>query len=151
MLAEGGSQPGHVFNLGHGVLPETDPDVLARLVELVHAETALGRPAAAGDGPPVRTGVLVMAYGTPTGPDEVEAFYTDVRRGRPPSAEQLADLAAPLRRDRRRLPARRADGRAGGRHRQRRSRSSLRAASAPSTAPSTPKPQIEDAVDELGP
>jgi len=27
----------HIFNLGHGVLPETDPEVLARLVELVHA------------------------------------------------------------------------------------------------------------------
>ena len=30
----------HVFNLGHGVLPSTDPDQLARLVELVHTETA---------------------------------------------------------------------------------------------------------------
>ena len=28
---------GHVFNLGHGVLPETDPDILTRLVELVHS------------------------------------------------------------------------------------------------------------------
>jgi uroporphyrinogen decarboxylase len=28
---------GHVFNLGHGVLPETDPDVLKRIVELVHS------------------------------------------------------------------------------------------------------------------
>jgi uroporphyrinogen decarboxylase len=25
-----------VFNLGHGVLPDTDPDVLQRVVELVH-------------------------------------------------------------------------------------------------------------------
>ena len=31
---------GHVFNLGHGVLPSTDPDQLARLVELVHTESA---------------------------------------------------------------------------------------------------------------
>jgi uroporphyrinogen decarboxylase len=31
-----GSGVGHIFNLGHGVLPETDPDVLARLTDLVH-------------------------------------------------------------------------------------------------------------------
>jgi uroporphyrinogen decarboxylase len=31
---------GHVFNLGHGVLPETDPDVLARVVARVHERTA---------------------------------------------------------------------------------------------------------------
>jgi uroporphyrinogen decarboxylase len=36
VLAAAGPQPGHIFNLGHGVLPETDPDTLARLVELVH-------------------------------------------------------------------------------------------------------------------
>ncbi len=39
ILAEGRRAPGHVFNLGHGVLPDTDPDVLTRLVELVHAQT----------------------------------------------------------------------------------------------------------------
>jgi ferrochelatase len=38
------------------------------------------------------TGVLLMSYGTPRSPDDVEAFYTDVRRGRPPSPEQLSDL-----------------------------------------------------------
>jgi uroporphyrinogen decarboxylase len=36
VLAEGKAAPGHVFNLGHGVLPETDPDVLTRVAELVH-------------------------------------------------------------------------------------------------------------------
>ncbi|MBW3667976.1 MAG: ferrochelatase [Actinobacteria bacterium] len=39
-------------------------------------------------------GVLLMSYGTPSGPDDIEAYYTDIRRGRPPTAEQLADLRA---------------------------------------------------------
>jgi uroporphyrinogen decarboxylase len=36
IVAAGGAAEGHVFNLGHGVLPETDPDVLTRVVDLVH-------------------------------------------------------------------------------------------------------------------
>ena len=40
VLAEGGGAPGHIFNLGHGVLPETDPAMLTRVVELVHAISA---------------------------------------------------------------------------------------------------------------
>ena len=40
------------------------------------------------------TGVLVMAYGTPATPDAVEAYYTHVRRGRPPTPELLDDLRA---------------------------------------------------------
>ena len=38
VLRRGRAARGHVFNLGHGVLPDTDPDVLARLVDLVHDE-----------------------------------------------------------------------------------------------------------------
>ncbi|HEX2363020.1 MAG TPA: uroporphyrinogen decarboxylase, partial [Jiangellaceae bacterium] len=38
VIAEGRAARGHVFNLGHGVLPSTDPDVLARVVETVHAD-----------------------------------------------------------------------------------------------------------------
>ena len=38
-VAADGTGTGHVFNLGHGVLPETDPGILAAVVELVHAET----------------------------------------------------------------------------------------------------------------
>jgi uroporphyrinogen decarboxylase len=41
-LREGSAAPGHIFNLGHGVLPETDPDMLTRVVDLVH--TASARP-----------------------------------------------------------------------------------------------------------
>jgi uroporphyrinogen decarboxylase len=33
---------GHIFNLGHGVLPQTEPDILARLVDLVHGEVPAG-------------------------------------------------------------------------------------------------------------
>ena len=42
VIGRGRTAEGHVFNLGHGVLPETDPDVLARLVDLVHAESVHG-------------------------------------------------------------------------------------------------------------
>src|SRR3984885_14300824 len=38
--AADGTGTGHVFNLGHGVLPESDPGILGAVVELVHAETA---------------------------------------------------------------------------------------------------------------
>ncbi len=39
VLTRGRAAEGHVFNLGHGVLPETDPSVLARLTDFVHAES----------------------------------------------------------------------------------------------------------------
>jgi len=38
VLAENDGHPAYVFNLGHGVMPEIDPTVLERVVELVHAE-----------------------------------------------------------------------------------------------------------------
>jgi uroporphyrinogen decarboxylase len=38
VVRSGAQAPGHVFNLGHGVPPETDPAVLGRIVELVHDE-----------------------------------------------------------------------------------------------------------------
>ena len=39
-------------------------------------------------------GLVVMAYGTPRTPDDIEAYYTHIRRGRPPAPEQLAELTA---------------------------------------------------------
>ena len=52
VLAQAGGRPGHVFNLGHGVLPGTDPETLRRLVDLVHEA-------------PVATGPIALAL--PTG------------------------------------------------------------------------------------
>lgn len=43
---------------------------------------------------PGPVGVLLMAYGTPRHPEEIEPYYTDIRRGRPPTPEALADLTA---------------------------------------------------------
>jgi uroporphyrinogen decarboxylase len=40
VLTRGRVAEGHVFNLGHGVLPDTDPDVLARLTDFVHEQSA---------------------------------------------------------------------------------------------------------------
>jgi uroporphyrinogen decarboxylase len=38
VLRRNGGRPGHIFNLGHGVLPELDPGILKEVVDLVHAE-----------------------------------------------------------------------------------------------------------------
>ncbi len=37
ILKRAGGRTGHIFNLGHGILPQTDPDNIARLVDLVHS------------------------------------------------------------------------------------------------------------------
>jgi uroporphyrinogen decarboxylase len=42
VLTDNDGHPGHIFNLGHGVLPQTDPDQLNRVVDLVHAEGRAG-------------------------------------------------------------------------------------------------------------
>ncbi|MDW7981189.1 MAG: uroporphyrinogen decarboxylase [Thermomicrobium sp.] len=39
VLKRAGGRPGHIFNLGHGVLPETSPEAVAHLVDLVHGWT----------------------------------------------------------------------------------------------------------------
>jgi uroporphyrinogen decarboxylase len=40
VLDDAGGRPGHIFNLGHGVPADADPDVLARIVDLVHQQTS---------------------------------------------------------------------------------------------------------------
>jgi uroporphyrinogen decarboxylase len=40
ILDRAGGRPGHIFNLGHGVLPDTPPDHVRALVDLVHEMSA---------------------------------------------------------------------------------------------------------------
>ena len=57
ILRSAGSEPGHVFNLGHGILPSTPPENVASLVETVHAESRKQRAAsvpAGAKGPETR-------------------------------------------------------------------------------------------------
>ena len=55
VLEDNGGHPGHVFNLGHGVLPASDPNVLAHVVQVVHNEgTVSGRDAVGVDHGPLR-------------------------------------------------------------------------------------------------
>jgi uroporphyrinogen decarboxylase len=39
ILRRAGGRPGHIFNLGHGILPQSDPEVLASIVRLVHGKS----------------------------------------------------------------------------------------------------------------
>ena len=47
VLADNAGAPGHIFNLGHGVSPDTDPGVLQAVVDLVHEQTSTSRTAMA--------------------------------------------------------------------------------------------------------
>ena len=38
VIAAAGDAPGHIFNLGHGIWPDTNPDAVARLVDFVHEQ-----------------------------------------------------------------------------------------------------------------
>ena len=81
-----GGRPGHVFNLGHGVLPEPIPDCSTRLVELVASAPRRGGG--------VNPAVILMAYGSPDRLSDVPAYYADIRGGRPIAPEHLDDLVA---------------------------------------------------------
>ncbi len=86
VLARGadGTGTGHIFNLGHGVLPE---DRCRR-----SGRRRRPGPCRERDRMNSPVGVLVMAHGTPRTTEEIAPFYTRIRRGRAPSAEQLAEL-----------------------------------------------------------
>ena len=62
-IRSGAAAPGHIFNLGHGVPPDADPGVLARIVDLVHAEGPAPRRSARGRFGGVMARVVVVGGG----------------------------------------------------------------------------------------
>jgi uroporphyrinogen decarboxylase len=69
VLRRAGGRADHVFNLGHGVLPPTDPSILERLVDLVHREGEVEQPFAAVSGSrpdPLREGPAARGEGSAT-------------------------------------------------------------------------------------
>ena len=43
MIREAGGRPGHIFNLGHGIIPETPVDNVKAMVDIVHRSPAIRR------------------------------------------------------------------------------------------------------------
>ena len=73
VLERADGRPGHIFNLGHGLVPQTPVDNVRLLVEHVRG----------ADIPDVTTpGVLVMAYGGPDSLDDIPGYLADIRAGR---------------------------------------------------------------------
>ena len=94
VLDRGRAAEGHVFNLGHGVLPSTDPGVLARLVDYVHAasrEHGGRRGPRPAPGPSSRW----PASARPAAGRSAATAGSPPRRGRPPPRRTAAPRPAP--------------------------------------------------------
>ena len=85
-----GGRPGHVFNLGHGVLPATEPGR--------PRPPRRARARAHREGGRVSAAVVLMAYGSPERIEDVPAYYADIRGGRPVRPELLEELTERYRR-----------------------------------------------------
>ncbi len=104
VLRRAGGRPGHIFNLGHGILPSTPLEQVQALADYVHEKTAKSV-----DGPIVegsgirdqgnrmtrrRTAILLMAHGTPDRIDQMPEYLVRVRDGRPASPQLVDEVRA---------------------------------------------------------
>ena len=95
VLQQAAGRPGHIFNLGHGILPGTPMDNVQRTIDYVRKKTSrksdntyqkIKTPTEP------RLGVLMMAYGGPNSLDEVPGYLADIRNGRPTSSKVLEEI-----------------------------------------------------------
>ncbi len=79
-----GNRPGHIFNLGHGILPQTPVENVKKLAKFVQEYSAQHRGAAAEVQIAMqKPAVLLLAHGTPDRIEEIPAYLANVTSGRP--------------------------------------------------------------------
>lgn len=95
VLDQADGRPGHIFNLGHGIMPNTPMENVQRTIDYVREKTARK----AGEGfhgakqpSNPRIGVLIMAYGGPNALDEIPGYLADIRNGRPTTPAVLEEI-----------------------------------------------------------
>ena len=83
ILAQAGGRPGHIFNLGHGIVPGTPVENVQRVVQYVREFSAVpgGHPCLMLASQ--RHAVLLLAHGTPESLDQIPEYLRNVTSGRP--------------------------------------------------------------------
>ena len=87
ILDQAEGRPGHIFNLGHGILPETPVDHAIALVDAVH-EMSAARTVRDG----MLDAVLLIGFGGPTRREEIRPFLDNILRGRPIPKERYEEV-----------------------------------------------------------
>jgi len=97
VLEQAGGRPGHIFNLGEGILPNTPIENVQRTMDYLRERTSRKSGEVSHEVKipgKRRIGVLMMAYGGPNSLDEIPGYLADIRKGRPTSPGVLEEITS---------------------------------------------------------
>ena len=95
VLEQSAGRPGHIFNLGHGILPNTPMENVQRTIDYVREKTSRSSGGGVDEHnrpKKPRIGVLMMAYGGPNALNEIPGYLADIRSGRPTTPAVLEEI-----------------------------------------------------------